>query len=350
MILLLKKEAPEGADRELVRASMRLGISARALSGSWGRQAVDVEEPIPGRVMRMLCASPWVEETLGTASSHPLADIGEDGEVQPVRIGDVVIGGTELVLAAGPCAVETEEQVEQSAVAAARAGAKLLRGGAYKPRTRPSDFQGHGTPALKWLRAAADRHGLLVVTEALDAASCVEVAEYADLIQIGARTMQATSLLKLAATMGRPVLLKRGLSATVEEWLAAAEYLLDGGAPGVILCERGTRSFEPSFRFSMDVGVIAAARLRTHLPILADPSHPAGRRSLVRPLARAALAAGADGLLVEAHPDPSCARCDGPQALLLEELKDLAGDMSAVGGAVGRTFAGARAARAAVGV
>jgi len=348
LILLLKKEAPEGADRELLRAAARLGVPAKILTGNWGRQAVELEEPIPGRAQRMLAASPLVEEILGRPSSHPLAD-GEDGEVRPVQVGDVIFGGDELVLAAGPCAVETEEQVEQAAVAAARAGAKVLRGGAYKPRTRPADFQGHGTPALRWLRAAADRHGLLVVTEALDERSCAEVAEWADIIQIGARTMQATALLKQAAVAGRPVLLKRALSATVEEWLSAAEYLLDGGAPGVILCERGSRSFETATRFSLDVGAIAAARLRTHLPIVADPSHPAGRRALVRPLARAAIAAGADGLLVEAHPDPSCARCDGPQALLLEELPQLAQEMAAIGAAVGRTFPPVRASRVAAG-
>ncbi len=348
MILLLKREAPEGADRELLRAAARLGLPGRVLTGNWGRQALEIEEPVPGRAMRMLAASPHVEETLGRPSPHPLAD-ADDGEVRPVKIGDVVIGGKDLVLAAGPCAVESEEQVEQAAVAAARAGAKILRGGAYKPRTRPSDFQGHGVPALRWLRASADRHGLLVVTEALDERSCAEVAEWADIIQIGARTMQATALLKFAATMGRPVLLKRSLSATVEEWLSAAEYLLDGGAPGVILCERGSRSFETATRFTMDVGALAAARLRTHLPILADPSHPAGRRALVRPLARAAIAAGADGLLVEAHPDPSCARCDGPQALLLDDLPQLGQEMTALGAALGRNFPAARATRAVAG-
>lgn len=349
MILLLKRDAPEGADRELLRAAARLGIPGRVLAGGWGRQAVELEEPVSGRALRLLAASPHVEETLARPSSHPLADVGEDGEVRPVQVGDVTFGGEELVLIAGPCAVESEEQVEQAAAAAARAGARVLRGGAYKPRTRPSDFQGHGVPALRWLRAAADRHGLLVVTEALDERSCDEVATYADIVQIGARTMQATSLLKRAAATGRPVLLKRSLSGTVEEWLSAAEYLLDGGAAGVILCERGSRSFESATRFTLDVGAIAAARLRTHLPIVADPSHPAGRRALVLPLARASIAVGADGLMVEAHPDPSCARCDGPQALLLEELQTLARDMAGVGAAVGRSFSAHRNTRVAAG-
>jgi 3-deoxy-7-phosphoheptulonate synthase len=258
------------------------------------------------------------------------------------------VGGRELVLAAGPCAVETEEQVELAAAAAARAGAAILRGGAYKPRTRPSDFQGVGPLALRWMRAAADRHGLKIVTEALEPGTCAEVAEHADLLQIGARTMQATALLKAAARAGRPVLLKRGLSATVEEWLSSAEYLLDGGAPGVILCERGFRSHEDATRFTLDLGGLAAARLATHLPILADPSHAAGRRALVRPLARAAIAAGADGLLVEAHPDPANARCDAAQALHLDELAELAVEMAAVGEVLGREAPFTRSRRAAV--
>ncbi len=347
MIVLLERTAPEGAAEQVVRAASRLGLPCRRLGGDWGRQAVEVEEPVAPRALRLLRSLPHVEEILQAPSSYPKA-ASEAGETRPVRVGDVEVGGNELVLMAGPCAAESEELVEQAARAAAAAGAAFLRGGAYKPRTRPSDFQGVGPEALQWLRAAADRHGLLVVTEALDEAGCHEVAEWADVVQIGARTMQATSLLKAAARVGRPVLLKRGMSATVEEWLSAAEYLLDGGAPGVILCERGSRSFETATRFSLDVGTLAAARLRTHLPIVADPSHAAGRRALVLPLARAAIAAGADGLLVEAHPDPSCARCDGPQALLLDDLAALGQQMSKLGEAIGRTFSNRRS-RLAVG-
>lgn len=331
----------------MIRAAVRLGLPSRRLGGDWGRQAVEVEEPVPPRALRLLRSLPHVEEILQSPSSYPKA-ASEAGETRPVRVGEVEVGGRDLVLMAGPCAVESEELVEEAAQAAAEHGAVFLRGGAYKPRTRPSDFQGVGAEGLRWLRAAADRHGLLVVTEALDEAGCAEVAEWADVIQIGARTMQATSLLKAAAKAGRPVLLKRAMSATVDEWLSAAEYLLDGGAPGVILCERGSRSFESATRFSLDVGALAAAKLRTHLPIVADPSHAAGRRALVMPLARAALAAGADGLLVEAHPDPSCALCDGPQALLLEDLGSLAKEMTKLGEAVGRNFPNRRS-RLAVG-
>lgn len=348
MIFLLEKGAPEGAAEGLRRTALRLGLTAKVLLGEKGRQAVRVEGPIPHRARVELRSCAHVAEVIEAAPAYPLAARGDDG-TRPVAIGSLLVGGPELLLAAGPCAVETEEQVQAAAEAAAHAGAKILRGGVFKPRTRPSDFQGLGAPALRWMREAADRHGLLVVTEALDAESCAEVAEWADLIQIGARTMQATALLKVAAKAGRPVLLKRGFASTVDEWLSAAEYLLDGGAPGVLLCERGSRTFEKATRFSLDVGAIAAARLRTHLPILADPSHAAGRRDLVMPLARAALAAGADGLLVEAHPDPACARCDGSQALLLDDLASLAADMRSVGQAVGRTFSGAEPTRAAAG-
>jgi 3-deoxy-7-phosphoheptulonate synthase len=347
VIVLLRRGAPDTAADDILRAAARLGLPGRSLSGS-DRQAVEIEEPVAPRERRLLASSPHVEEVLAAPSAHPLADGDGDGVVRPVQVGDVRIGGHELVLAAGPCAVESEEQVEAAAAAAARAGAAILRGGAYKPRTRPSDFQGMGPLALRWMRAAADRHGLKVVTEALEPATCAEVAELADIVQIGARTMQATALLKAAARTGRPVLLKRGLSATVEEWLSAAEYLLDGGAPGVILCERGFRTFEDATRFTLDVGGLAAARLATHLPLLADPSHAAGRRGLVRPLARAAIAAGADGLLIEAHPDPANARCDAAQALHLEELEEVAAEMAAVGEAVGRGAPFTRQRKAAV--
>lgn len=345
MILLLERNAPDDAVAQVTQAAARLGLPARSLGG--GRRAVEVEGPVPPQAARALEALPHVEAVLDRPSPYPHAAGDGQGTI-PVRVGHVEVGGGDLVLLAGPCAVESEEQIHEAAEAAARAGAALLRGGAFKPRTRPSDFQGVGVPALRWLRQAADRHGLLVVTEALDEAGVWQVAEWADLIQIGARTMQATSLLKAAAKTGKPVLLKRALSATVDEWLSAAEYLLDGGSPGVILCERGSRTYETATRFSLDVGVIAAAKLRTHLPVVADPSHPAGRRALVLPLARAAIAAGADGLLVEAHPDPACARCDGPQALLLDDLAVLAEDMAGLGRAVGRNY-GAPGSRLAVG-
>jgi len=211
-----------------------------------------------------------------------------------------------------------------------------LRGGAYKPRTSPYAFQGLGEDGLPMLRRVADALGLAVVTEATSEASVARVAEYCELVQIGARTMASTALLRAAARAGRPVLLKRGFGATVDEWLHAAEYLLDGGAPGVILCERGIRSFEPGTRATLDLGGLALAQLRTGLPVVADPSHAAGTRALVLPLARAALAAGADGLIVECHAEPGRARSDGPQALTLAETAELARAVQKLAPALGR--------------
>jgi 3-deoxy-7-phosphoheptulonate synthase len=242
----------------------------------------------------------------------------------PVEVADFLVGDGNLTFAFGPCAVENEEDLRLCARAARSAGARLLRGGAFKPRTSPYSFQGLGALGLQLLRRIADEEKLAVVSEATSEFSVGEVAEFCDLVQIGARSMAVTPLLRSAAKCGKPILLKRGFGATVDEWLAAAEYLLDGGARGVILCERGIRSFENGTRATLDVGGLALARLRTQLPLFADPSHAAGMRPLVRPLALAAVAAGADGLVIETHPEPSRARSDGPQALHLDELQPLA--------------------------
>ena len=216
------------------------------------------------------------------------------------------------------------------------AGARFVRGGAFKPRTSPYAFQGLGDDGLDLLRRVADEAGLGVVSEATSEASVARVAERCELIQIGARTMSSTALLRVAARAGRPILLKRGFGSTVDEWLAAAEYLLDGGAPGVILCERGIRTFEQGTRATLDLGGLALARLRTGLPVVADPSHAAGTRALVQPLALAALAAGADGLIVECHAEPGRARSDGPQALTPADTAELARAVQKLAPALGR--------------
>jgi 3-deoxy-7-phosphoheptulonate synthase len=260
-----------------------------------------------------------VEAVLAPDDPHPRVSESRG----PVDVGGILVGDGSLTFAFGPCAVENEADLRACARAARQAGAQLLRGGAFKPRTSPYSFQGLGPAGLALLRRVADEENLKVVTEATSEAAVGEVAALSDLVQIGARSMASTPLLRAVARCGRPVLLKRGFGATVDEWLHAAEYLLDGGAPGVILCERGIRSFEPGTRATLDVGGLALARLRTGLPIFADPSHAAGTRPLVRPLALAAIAAGADGLIVEAHPDPARARSDGPQAMALDELAAL---------------------------
>ncbi|MFN4295176.1 MAG: 3-deoxy-7-phosphoheptulonate synthase, partial [Thermoflexales bacterium] len=230
--------------------------------------------------------------------------------------GHVQIGGPELVVMAGPCSVEDEDQIHILANIVAQSGAKILRGGAFKPRTSPYSFQGLGEKGLRWLRVAADAHGLLVVTEVLDPRHVELVATYADILQIGARNMQNFALLKEVGLCKKPILLKRGLAATLEELLMAAEYILAAGNPSVILCERGIRTFADHLRFTLDVGIIPVLKEASHLPVIVDPSHAAGARDKVIPLALAGIAAGADGLIVEVHHNPERALSDGAQSLL----------------------------------
>ncbi len=245
-------------------------------------------------------------------------------------------GGETLAICAGPCAVESAEQIDEVAARVALAGAGVLRGGAFKPRTSPYAFQGLGAEGLRLLRSAADRYGLAVVTEVLDPRDVELVAAHADLLQIGARNMQNFPLLRAVGEAGKPVLLKRGLCATVDEWLAAAEYLLVAGNPQVVLCERGVRSFDPATRNLLDLSVVPLLRERSHLPIIVDPSHGTGAAALVPAMALAAVAAGADGLLIEVHPDPASAASDGPQSLRPGEFAELTAALAPVAAAVGR--------------
>ncbi len=251
----------------------------------------------------------------------------------------VRIGGEEVVLMAGPCAVESEEQILTTARRVAAAGATVLRGGAFKPRTSPYSFQGLGEEGLRLLARARDETGLAVVTEALDPESVDLVAEYADIIQIGARNMQNYSLLRAAGRAGKPVLLKRGMSATIKELLLAAEYIVVEGEPRVILCERGVRNFDNHARNLLDLTAIVTVKELSHLPIIADPSHGTGARSKVGPMARAAVAAGADGVIIEVHPDPPRAVSDGAQSLTPEQFDRLAQELTTIAAAIGRPIA-----------
>lgn len=253
-----------------------------------------------------------------------------------VNIGDVNIGSNKIVVAAGPCAVESEEQVETVAKAVKRAGASLLRGGAYKPRTSPYSFQGLGEEGIRILRKVGDEVGMPIVTEIMDTRDSLIFKNYVDMIQIGARNAQNFSLLREVGKLGKPVLLKRGLGNTVEEWLQAAEYILFEGNGNVVLCERGIRTFERSTRFTLDIGGMVAAKLMTHLPICADPSHPAGKRELVHSLALAAVAAGADMLLIEVHPTPEKALSDAEQQLTPESFEILMNRIKSLAKALGR--------------
>jgi len=255
-----------------------------------------------------------------------------------VLVGAVELGGPAFVVAAGPCAVETPAQLAETAAAVAASGAHLLRGGLFKPRTSPYAFQGLGEPGLLLLERARARHGLSLVTEVLDTEQLASLIDHVDMLQVGARNMQNFPLLRALGKVRRPVLLKRGLAATFQEWLHAAEYLLDGGNDQVVLCERGIRTFEPATRNTLDLASVALAKARTHLPVLVDPSHATGRRELVLPMALAAAAAGADGLLVEVHPRPEEALCDGAQALTPEMFAELMRRLPPVLAAVGRSL------------
>ena len=257
-----------------------------------------------------------------------------------VDVGNgVAVGGKEVVVIAGPCAVESREQIMEIAEQLRATGACALRGGAFKPRTSPYSFQGLGLKGLELLAQARERTGLAVVTEAVDAEGVELVAEYADVIQIGARNMQNYPLLKRAGRSGKPVLLKRGMSAKINEMLLAAEYLLSAGNPNVILCERGIRSFDRQTRNLLDLTAIPVAKSLTHLPIIADPSHGTGVRDKVTPMARAAVAAGADGIIVEVHPDPAKALSDGAQSLYPHQFEELVAQCSPIARVIGRSLA-----------
>ncbi len=253
-----------------------------------------------------------------------------------VRVGDVDIGGERVVVMAGPCSVESRDQIERTAEVVAAAGARVIRGGAFKPRSSPYSFQGLGEEGLRMLRDAASRHELLVISEVMEIAQIPLLSEYADILQVGARNMQNFNLLRELGKQRKPVLLKRGISATIEELLLSAEYILSGGNYDVILCERGIRTFETYTRNTMDISAIPVVKKLSHLPIVADPSHGTGRRDKVVPMARAAVAAGADGLLVEVHPDPDHALSDGAQSLRPDQFTELMRQLRIIAPAVER--------------
>jgi 3-deoxy-7-phosphoheptulonate synthase len=280
-------------------------------------------------------------EQAAQEDASPKREPGRVGrEVRPhgarVLAGRVEIGGPGFVVMAGPCAVEDAEQTERTAAAVAAAGAQVLRGGVFKPRTSPYAFQGLGEPGLRLLAEAGRRQGLPLVSEVMDASQLPLMMEYADILQVGARNMQNFTLLRALGKVRKPVLLKRGLAATLEEWLLAAEYLLDGGNEQVLLCERGIRTFEPAMRNTLDLAAVAWVKQRSHLPVIVDPSHATGDPELVIPMSLAAAAAGADGLLVEVHPWPERALCDGRQALTPERFQELMRRLPAVLHAVDR--------------
>lgn len=280
-----------------------------------------------------------VKECHRIVSPYKLANRSFKPQGTIIEIGGVRIGGPEVVVMAGPCSVESAEQIEISAEIVAKAGAKVIRGGAFKPRSSPYSFQGMGEEGLKLLRESAQRHGLLVVSEVMDRSQIELLCSYSDILQVGARNMQNFNLLRELGLARKPVLLKRGIAATLEELLLSAEYIMSGGNYEVMLCERGIRTFETATRNTMDISAIPVLQTMTHLPVIADPSHGVGKRNFVPPMARASVAAGADGLIMEVHHDPERALSDGAQSLYPEQFSELMGQLRSIASAVGRSIA-----------
>jgi 3-deoxy-7-phosphoheptulonate synthase len=309
MIITLSADAElDRVRRELTGRGLWIASTEKSSEGTThlviGRESSESDP-------RELATIAGVRSVSATASPHPMID----AHGPEVTIGNVTISAKSPVIIAGPCSVESEAQIRRIASLLRERRVKLLRGGAFKPRTSPYSFQGHGPEALRWLRRAADEHGMLVVTEALSEADVPAIAEHADLIQIGSRNMHNYALLKTVGRAAKPVLLKRSMAATIEEWLLAGEYLLAHGAKGIVLCERGIRSFDDSTRNLLDLGAVALLAHVKKLPVVVDPSHATGKRELVLPLAKAAIAAGAAGVMIETHDAPHDALSDGAQAL-----------------------------------
>lgn len=287
---------------------------------------------------RLIEVMDGVHEVLRITEPYKLASRTFKPERSAVSFDEFRVGGDEVIVMAGPCSVETEEQIAAAAAAVKKAGAKILRGGAFKPRSSPYSFQGLGEDGLRMMRAAADAEGLKVVSEVMDVSQIELVAGYADILQVGARNMQNYTLLRELGKARTPVLLKRGIAATIEEWLLSAEYVLAGGNTEVILCERGIRTFESYTRNTLDISAIPVIQKLSHLPIIADPSHGTGLRDKVAPMARAAIAAGADGLIIEVHPDPDHALSDGAQSIFPLQFDRLMAELRIIAPAIGRSI------------
>ncbi|MDH3404251.1 MAG: 3-deoxy-7-phosphoheptulonate synthase [Acidobacteriota bacterium] len=338
MLVVMRMEATASQVEAVVEAIEASGLKAHPIPGAQ-RTAIGITGNLGVVEPTRIESLPGVLEVLQV--SHPYKLVSREFRAADtiVEVGGVAIGGPDLVLIAGPCSVESYERTLGIARRVKAAGARLLRGGAFKPRTSPYSFQGLGREGLEILARVRDEVGLPVVTEALDIDVIDEVAEHADMVQIGARNMQNYTLLKRAGRCGRPVLLKRGMYATLTELLLAAEYILDQGNGQVVLCERGIRTFADHSRNTLDVALIPAVERISHLPIIADPSHAAGRRDKVLPLSLAAVAAGADGLMIEVHDAPEAALSDGLQALLPERFEELVAEVRALAAVLGREVA-----------
>jgi len=349
MLIVMKAQATEADVRAVCQKIESLGFRAHSIPGAQ-RTAIGITGNQGAVESGTFDDMAGVQEVIRVSKPYKLVsrDVKPDNTVIRFKGHSATIGGPELVIMAGPCGIESREQAFAIAERVARAGAQFLRGGAYKPRTSPYSFQGLGEEGLKIMAEVRDRFGLLIVTEAVDYESLELVDQYADMIQIGARNMQNFSLLKRAGRAKKPVLLKRGISATLEEFLMAAEYIMSEGNYNVVLCERGVRTFVDHTRNTLDLSVIPAVQRLSHLPIIADPSHGTGKRDKVTPLARAAVAVGADGLIVEVHHDPDRALSDGMQSLFPDQFDALMGQVRQIAAVLGRRVHGTNATESAV--
>ncbi len=335
MVVVLEAGTAEKQIEEIIRVLHDHGFDVHRSTGVQHTVlgAIGVHPEFDHRQIELMAG---VAEVVRVTEPFKLASHAFKREGSVFDIGGVKIGGSEVVVMAGPCSVETEEQVFTIAKYVKESGAKILRGGAFKPRTSPYSFQGMGEDGLKLLRAAADQEGLKVITEVMEKSQIDLVEKYADILQIGARNMQNYNFLRDLGKASKPVLLKRGLAATIEEWLMSAEYILSGGNEQVILCERGIRTFETSTRNTMDISAIPVVKKKSHLPIIADPSHGIGIRDKVIPMARAAVAAGADGIMVEVHHDPDHALSDGAQSLYPDQFAQMMKEVRIIAQAIDR--------------
>ena len=322
MVIIMNPDATAENIKDVIEMIQDAGLSAKVMEGSQQR----IVGVIGDKTRLASCAIdalPGVERSVSISKSYKLASREFHPQSSVIDVDGVPVGGDEFVVMAGPCAVESREQLLAAAEIAKKGGAKFLRGGAYKPRTSPYSFQGLEEEGLKYLAEAKEKTGLRIVTEVTEVDAVETVAEYADLLQIGARNMQNFRLLKEVGRTQKPVLLKRGLAATLDEWLNAAEYILNEGNPNVIFCERGIRTYETYTRNTLDLSAVAAIKHLSHLPIIVDPSHGTGKWRFIKPMALAAVACGADGLIMEMHPNPAKALSDGPQSLTPENYNDL---------------------------
>ena len=337
MVVVMRERASDEQVQNVIAKLMEMGFDVHRSTGALRTVlgAVGGSRQFDTALLEVLDG---VQEVHRITEPYKLASRTFKPDNTVITIGDVRVGGDEVIVMAGPCSAETEEQVEATAAAVKRAGAKILRGGAFKPRSSPYSFQGLGEAGLRLLRAAADRHNLKLITEIMDISQLELIERYADILQVGARNMQNFHLLRELGHTKTPVLLKRGISATIEEWLLSAEYILAGGNTSVMLCERGIRTFESYTRNTFDISAIPVVQQLSHLPVLADPSHGTGKRDKVAPMARAAVAAGCDGLLIEVHTDPDHALSDGAQSLFPSQFDRLMAELRIIAPAIGRSI------------